>query len=290
MATHPGAGRVCKVGLDELADLIAAGGVVVLTGAGMSTDSGIPDYRGPDGRRRVQPMTITEFRASSANRQRYWARAYVGWDRFRAAAPNDAHCAVARLQRRGMLGTVITQNVDGLHQEAGSADVIELHGTLSQVRCMQCDRLHTRGQVQADLATRNPDYVRLVAQAVAIRPVIQPDGDVALSEDVVRAFHRPHCLVCDSDEMKPDVVFFGDAVPQERVGRCVAAVDSAQALLVLGSSLQVMSGLRFVRQAAALALPIGLVTRGPTRGDHLVGVRVDDGLAVTLNALVNRLG
>lgn len=273
-------------GAAALTDLVAGGGLVILTGAGMSTDSGIPDYRGTDGRRRVQPMTIAEFKATSANRQRYWARAFVAWDRFRAARPNAAHLAVTQLQRRGLARTVITQNVDGLHQEAGSTDVVELHGTLARVRCLRCGRRTTRDAVQAQLASRNPGYVELAALAVAQRPVIQPDGDVALPDDVVTAFHRPRCAACRSDELKPDVVFFGDSVPRPRVQRCVAAVEAARAMLVLGSSLQVMSGLRFVRQARAQGLAVGLITRGPTRGDDLVSARVDGGLAPTLAAVL----
>lgn len=277
-------------GLDHLTDLVAAGGVVALTGAGMSTDSGIPDYRGPDGQRRVQPMTIAEFKASPANRQRYWARAFVGWDRFRAARPNLAHHAVAALQRLGLLGTVITQNVDGLHQEAGAVDVIDLHGTLASIRCLQCGAMSSRASVQAQLAERNPGFVARAAAAVADRPVIQPDGDVALPGNVVRSFDPPRCPACGSDGMKPDVVFFGDSVPRERVDACTSAVAQARSLLVLGSSLQVMSGLRFVRQASALGRPVGLVTRGPTRGDGLVTARVDGGLSPTLTALLDRLG
>lgn len=272
--------------LHALIELIAGGNLVILTGAGMSTDSGIPDYRGPDGQRRVQPMTIAEFRATSRNRQRYWARAFVGWDRFRAARPNPAHLGVTELQRRGLAGTVITQNVDGLHQAAGSTGVVELHGTLAQVRCLRCGRLTSRSAVQAQLASRNPGYVELTADAVAQRRVIQPDGDVALPDDVVTAFHPPHCEACGSDEMKPDVVFFGDCVPRARVQECAAAVEAARALLVLGSSLQVMSGLRFVRQASRQGLPVGLITRGSTRGDDLVSARVDAALAPTLAAVL----
>ena len=277
-------------GLDELTNLVAGGGLVILTGAGMSTDSGIPDYRGPDGQRRAQPMTISQFKATSVNRQRYWARAFVGWDRFRAARPNQAHHAVVELQRRGLAGVVITQNVDGLHHEAGTRDLIELHGTLARVHCLRCGRQVSRAAVQAELALRNPGLAELLATTLAERKVIQPDGDVALPPDVVASFERPRCAECRSDEMKPDVVFFGDSVPRERVQRCAAAVEAARALLVLGSSLQVMSGLRFVRQARALGRPVGLVTRGPTRGDHLVTTPVDAGLAPTLTSLLIRLG
>ncbi len=281
--------RTTPSSLGSLTDLVAAGGVVILSGAGMSTDSGIPDYRGPDGQRRVQPMTIAQFRDSSANRQRYWARAYAGWDRFRAARPNPAHAVVAELQRRGLVGTVITQNVDGLHQEAGSVDVIELHGTLGRVRCLACGRMASREEVQGQLAAGNPEFLALAAEATATRAVIQPDGDVALPPDLVGGFRSPRCPRCDGDVMKPDVVLFGDSVPRDRVDACLAAVDASRALLVLGSSLQVMSGLRFVRRAATCGHPVASITRGPTRGDNLITLRVDTGLAPTLTELVARL-
>jgi NAD-dependent SIR2 family protein deacetylase len=265
-------------------------GTLVLTGAGMSTDSGIPDYRGRDGTRRVMPMQHGEFCASTENRRRYWARSFVGWQRFSRAEPNAGHHAVAALQRRGSLGPVITQNVDGLHQAAGSADVTELHGSLAEVVCLTCGDRSGREDLQARMAQANPGFgARVRGEAPdgsRVSSQIRPDGDVVLPEEAVAGFRLPLCLVCGADTLKPDVVFFGGSVPRERVDACYALTEAAPALLVLGSSLAVMSGLRFVRHAARRGIPVLAVTRGPTRGDEHVGVRVDGPLAPTLAALL----
>ena len=274
-----------------LAALLAAHpGTLVLTGAGMSTDSGIPDYRGPDGTRRVTPMQHGEFVGSSEARQRYWARSFIGWQRFNHAEPNAAHHAVAGLQRRGALGPVITQNVDGLHQAAGSPDVTELHGTLSEVVCLTCDDRCDRDLLQARMAEANPGFEGLAAgeapDGSRVSSQIRPDGDIVLDDELVTGFHLPRCTVCGDDTLKPDVVFFGGSVPRDRVDACYALTDAAPALLVLGSSLAVMSGLRFVRHAAKRGIPVMAVTRGPTRGDDLMTLRVDGSLVPTLGALV----
>lgn len=262
----------------ELAELLSGTGPwLVLTGAGMSTASGIPDYRGPDGLRRVQPMTIQEFRSSSEARQRYWARSYVGWQRFDAAGPNAAHEAVTALQRRQVLGSVITQNVDGLHQRAGTRRVIELHGSLAGVICEHCGEETARRALDDRMREANPDFE-------VTSDEIRPDGDVSLLAVDVARFVPPRCLVCDSDQLRPQVVFFGDAVAREVVAECFALVASAPGLLVLGSSLQVMSGLRFVRRAAASGLPVVLVTRGRTRADELVTHRFEGALEQILPA------
>lgn len=267
-------------------------GTLVLTGAGMSTDSGIPDYRGADGTRRVMPMQHAEFCASTENRRRYWARSFVGWERFSRAAPNAGHHAVADLQRAGVLGPVITQNVDGLHQAAGSSEVTELHGTLAEVVCLTCGDRVDREDLQVRMAEANPGFVGRVRgeapDGSRVSSQIRPDGDVVLPDAAVDAFRLPLCLVCGADTLKPDVVFFGGSVPCERVDACYALTDDAPALLVLGSSLAVMSGLRFVRHAARRGIPVMAVTRGPTRGDELIGVRVDAALAPTLEALRDR--
>ena len=265
-------------------------GTLVLTGAGISTDSGIPDYRGPDGTRRVTPMQHGEFVATSEARQRYWARSFLGWQRFSHAEPNSAHHAVADLQRRGALGPVITQNVDGLHQAAGSRDVTELHGSLAEVVCLGCGDRCDRDLLQARMAEANPGF-DLVAVGEAsdgsrVSSQIRPDGDVVLADALVTGFHLPRCTVCGGDALKPDVVFFGGSVPRERVDACYALTDAAPALLVLGSSLAVMSGLRFVRHAAKRGIPVMAVTRGPTRGDDLMTLRVDASLAPTLGAVL----
>ena len=268
-----------------LLTLVSAGEVVILTGAGMSTASGIPDYRGPDGQRRVQPMQHGEFVSSAAGRQRYWARAYVGWERFSAARPNAAHRAVAQLQSLGLVRGIITQNVDGLHQEAGATDVLELHGNLARVTCLDCGEPTDREQVHAWLDAANPGF----RQRAGADGEVQPDGDVVLPEALVATFRPPRCLVCGGDRLKPDVVFFGGSVPKPLVEQAFELVDGARSLLVLGSSLRVMSGYRFVRRADRLGIPVAVVTRGETRGDGEAGLRLDSLLSDVLPALARDL-
>lgn len=269
-------------GLADIADLLATRNWLVLTGAGMSTASGIPDYRDPDGTRRIRPMRIDEFRTSTEARRRYWARSYVGWQNLRQALPNPAHTAVTGLQRLGIAGAVITQNVDGLHQAAGSEQVTELHGSLSRVVCETCGDLTSRSELDARMAAANPAFVGLGTR-------IRPDGDAVLPEAAVDAFRAPLCRRCSADRLRPDVVFFGDTVPRARVAHCFDLVERAEGLLVLGSSLQVMSGLRFVRRAAKRQLPIVVLTRGRTRADDLATRRADVALEQALPALVARL-
>lgn len=267
-----------------LIELVAGGAVTVLSGAGLSTESGIPDYRGPDGRRRVTPMTIAEYKASAANRRRYWARSFVGWPRFAAASPNDGHRAVTALQRAGLLAGIVTQNVDGLHQRAGSVGVVDLHGRLDRVVCLRCGDRSDREVLQHRMAAANP-------WATALDPgaPMRPDGDVDLTDEQVGAFVTPDCPRCDSDLLKPEVVFFGESVDRATVARCAGLVASSRALLVLGSSLAVMSGLRFVRQAAAAGQPVGIVTLLPTRGDALATVRWPVPLGQGLTRLVHEI-
>lgn len=275
--------------LDAIAGLLTDGPACVLTGAGMSTESGIPDYRGPDGQRRVKPMEYGEFVAGPQARQRYWARAFAGWDRFESSRPNAGHRVVAALQAQGYLGPIITQNVDGLHQEAGAHDVLELHGTLSVVRCLTCEDRTSRESVQTMLAQLNPGFAdRLRAHGGAGR--VNPDGDVALDDDLVATFRLARCRRCGADTLKPDVVYFGESVPKGRAERAYAAVDAAPSLLVLGSSLQVMSGYRFVRHAHKHGTPVAIITRGRTRGDAEATYQVDAGLGESLVALAERLG
>lgn len=268
VATLPPRTPVDDQGYAGVLGLLRAGGVAVLSGAGMSTASGIPDYRGPDGRRRVRPMQYGEFLADAQGRRRYWSRAYAGWERFAAAAPNSAHRAVASLQHAGVLQGLVTQNVDGLHQAAGAREVIELHGNLARVVCLDCRRLYSREQVHAWLQVANPGFVADTGE-------VRPDGDVALSDAQVAGFVLVGCPHCGGDRLKPDVVFFGGAVEGDLVAAAYRVVESARALLVLGSSLQVMSGYRFVRRAAALGTPVAVITRGPTRGDEQTDIRVD---------------
>jgi NAD-dependent SIR2 family protein deacetylase len=267
-----------EVGLQRLAELVRGANVAVLTGAGISTESGIPDYRGPEGKQRVTPMMYQEFVGAAANRQRYWARSFVGWRRFAAAAPNAGHYAVAKLQQAGLLNAVITQNVDGLHQRAGAHDVLELHGSLARVVCLNCGSHSSRAELEERLRVANPDFV-------ATPHEIRPDGDVVLAEEEVRRFQLVRCLVCGSDLLKPDVIFFGESVPKALVTRCFTEVERSDALLVLGSSLQVMSGYRFVLRAAELGIPVAIVTRGITRGDEQATIRIDAPLGDTLRRL-----
>ena len=267
---------------ERLVELLRGGNVTVLTGAGLSTESGIPDYRGPDGKRRVVPMTYGEFVASAANRQRYWARSFVGWRRFAGAGPNDGHRAVADLQRLGLVRAIITQNVDGLHQMAGAQDVLELHGNLARARCLDCGETTRRADVAGRLMEANPSFEAIAGE-------VRPDGDAALSDEAVAGFHPPRCLVCHSDLVKPDVVFFGESVPKALVEQCFSCVDASRGLVVLGSSLQVMSGYRFVRRASASGIPVAIVTRGVSRGDEQATIRLDVALGVTLRRIVQDL-
>lgn len=280
--TMPPRAAVDDEGYAALRDLVRRGGVVALTGAGMSTASGIPDYRGPDGQRRVTPMQHGEFVGSSEARQRYWARAFAGWERFAAARPNLAHRCVAELEHGGLVEHVITQNVDGLHQEAGSRQVLELHGSLARVECLDCGERTTREQVHAWLTEANPGFLRRASDPGQVRP----DGDVALPEDLVRSFRAPRCLVCGGDALKPDVVFFGGSVDKQVVARAFDLLGQARLLLVLGSSLRVMSGYRFVRRAAREGIPVAVVTRGDTRGEGEPTVQLDALLGDVLPRLV----
>ncbi|MEV1159346.1 NAD-dependent protein deacetylase [Micromonospora chokoriensis] len=269
--------------LDALTSLVAGGGVVVLSGAGLSTESGIPDYRGPSGvARRHTPMTYQAFTRDPVARRRYWARSHLGWRLIAGAAPNVGHRAVAGLQRAGLVDAVITQNVDGLHGAAGSTSVIELHGRLDEVTCLDCGNLTSREELDRRLREANPDFVARVA-------AVNPDGDVDLPDEQVEAFRTVDCGICGTGMLKPDVVFFGETVPAQRVARCFEAVERARSLLVLGSSLTVMSGRRFVIRAAKQGIPVGIVNQGPTRGDGHASVCVDAPLGAVLPELAARV-
>ncbi|MFD2765173.1 NAD-dependent protein deacetylase [Micromonospora eburnea] len=268
---------------DALTRLVAAGDVVVLSGAGLSTESGIPDYRGPSGAaRRHTPMTFQAFTGDPDARRRYWARSHLGWRLIARAAPNAGHRAVAWLQHAGLVGGVITQNVDGLHTAAGSTGVIELHGRLDEVVCLDCGNLTSREELDRRLREANPGFVAQVAR-------VNPDGDVDLPDEVVAGFRTVDCGICGTGMLKPDVVFFGETVPAPRVADCFALVERARAVLVLGSSLAVMSGRRFVIRAAKLGIPVAIVNQGPTRGDGHATVTVDGPLGEVLPALVDRV-
>jgi NAD-dependent SIR2 family protein deacetylase len=269
--------------LAALQSLLAAGGVVVLSGAGLSTESGIPDYRGPTGAlRRALPMSYQAFLEAPAARRRYWARSYLGWRQLSTATPNAGHSAVADWQQAGKLCGIITQNVDGLHQAAGASGVVELHGNLATAVCLRCGERESRQALDQRLAAANPDFAPRAAG-------LNPDGDATLVDSELATFRMVCCGECGSDLLKPDVVFFGESVPRERVERCYAMLASARALLVLGSSLTVMSGFRFVRRAASLGMPIGIVNQGATRGDALATVRIDAPLGEVLPTFLPRI-
>ncbi|MBU6531469.1 NAD-dependent protein deacetylase [Streptomyces mayonensis] len=269
--------------LAPVADALRAGRVLVLSGAGISTESGIPDYRGEGGSlSRHTPMTYQDFTGSPRARRRYWARSHLGWRTFGGARPNAGHRSVAAFGRRGLLTGVITQNVDGLHQAAGSEDAVELHGSLSRVVCLSCGAFSPRRELALRLEEANAGFSPVAAG-------INPDGDADLSDEQVGDFRVVPCAVCGG-VLKPDVVFFGEAVPPPRVEHCRALVREAASVLVLGSSLTVMSGLRFVRQAAREGKPVLIVNRDPTRGDREALVRVALPLGAALTTLAGRLG
>ena len=268
---------------EPVADALSTGGVVVLSGAGISTESGIPDYRGEGGSlSRHTPMTYQDFTGSDRARRRYWARSHLGWRTFRRAVPNTGHRAVAAFGRHGLLSGVITQNVDGLHQAAGSEGVVELHGGLDRVVCLSCGALSPRRELARRLEEANAGFAPVAAG-------INPDGDADLTDEQVGDFHVGPCAICGG-VLKPDVVFFGENVPPQRVEHCRTLVREAASLLVLGSSLTVMSGLRFVRQAAQAGTPVLIVNRDPTRGDRHAVTRVALPLGTALTTVADRLG
>lgn len=269
--------------LEPLAGVLSAGGVLVLSGAGMSTESGIPDYRGEGGSlSRHTPMTYQDFTADAGARRRYWARSHLGWRTFGRARPNAGHRAVTSFGRQGLLTGVITQNVDGLHQAAGSEGVVELHGSLDRVVCLSCGTFSPRRELARRLEEANVGFAPVAAS-------INPDGDADLTDEQVGDFRVVPCTVCGGI-LKPDVVFFGEAVPPPRVAHCRALVREATSLLVLGSSLTVMSGLRFVRQADEAGTPVLIVNRDPTRGDRHALTRIELPLGASLTAVAGRLG
>ncbi|MFJ7587633.1 NAD-dependent protein deacetylase [Streptomyces sp. NPDC097617] len=268
---------------EPVADALRGGGVLVLSGAGMSTESGIPDYRGKGGSlSRHTPMTYQEFTADDRARRRYWARSHLGWRTFGRARPNAGHRAVAAFGRHGLLSGVITQNVDGLHQAAGSESVVELHGSLERVVCLSCGAFGSRRDLARRLEKVNAGFEPVAAG-------LNPDGDADLTDGQVGDFRVVPCAQCGG-VLKPDVVFFGESVPPRRVEHCRELVDGAVSLLVLGSSLTVMSGLRFVRQAARAGKPVLIVNNDPTRGDEHALTRIALPLGPTLTDVADRLG
>jgi len=272
---------VTREPFDVLTGLLRAGGAAVLSGAGLSTESGIPDYRGPSGqRRRGQPMTYQTFTGGAPARQRYWARSHLGWRHVTGAAPNAGHQAVAALEKQGLLSAVITQNVDGLHQAAGAENVTELHGSLHRVTCLSCWERTPRERLHERLAAANPGWDDALSVAV------NPDGDSDLEETA--GFTVVDCESCGGT-LKPDVVFFGENVPRPRSEHCFGLVSEARSLIVLGSSLAVMSGLRYVRHAAKRGIPVVIVNQGDTRGDDLAAAKLEAPLGSTLTGAVNAI-
>jgi NAD-dependent SIR2 family protein deacetylase len=247
----------------------------VLTGAGCSTDSGIPDYRDANGEwKRAPPVTYQAFLGTQAIRQRYWARNLVGWRRFGTALPNATHRALAKLEQQDKVAMLLTQNVDRLHQAAGHQNVIDLHGRMDIIRCLACERRVPRGDFQEDLLGLNPSWANIDA-------LDAPDGDADLQEQDFSSFVVPACTACGG-MLKPDVVFFGENVPRERVDAAMQAMRQADAVLVVGSSLMVYSGYRFVHAAVAASKPVAAVTLGRTRADALLTLKVDESCAQAL--------
>ncbi|CAN5495542.1 hypothetical protein BH11ACT7_BH11ACT7_27490 [soil metagenome] len=255
----------------------------MLTGAGMSTDSGIPDYRGPDSPP-SNPMTIRQFTSDPVFRQRYWARNHVGWRHMDATLPNAGHRTLAMLEHAGVVTGLITQNVDLLHTKAGSRNVVDLHGTYAQVACLSCRFTMTRTELAEELEALNPGFLERAEELGGI--AVAPDADATVTDTA--SFRYLDCPRC-AGMLKPDIVYFGENVPKERVAQAYSLVDSADALLVAGSSLTVFSGYRFVRHAAAAGMPIAIINRGPTRGDDLATVKLDNGCSEMLALLVDEL-
>ncbi len=270
--------------LDTLLQAMADDKFLILTGAGISTPSGIPDYRDSDGvRRGRQPMMYQEFLAAPESRRRYWARAMLGWPRVRQARPNAAHEALATLQQRGRISALITQNVDTLHDQAGSHDVIELHGSLHRVLCLDCGQRSERDAIQQQMETHNP-YLS------GVDAVQAPDGDTLLDPAFEARFQVPQCPHCAGERMKPDVVFFGENVAQPTAARALAAAENAAGLLVVGSSLMAYSAFRLCRVIAEHGKPLMAINLGKTRADDLLDLKIEGSCEELLPWLVEELG
>ncbi|WP_394826649.1 NAD-dependent protein deacetylase [Pendulispora albinea] len=268
--------------LETMAAQLRGRRVVALTGAGISTESGIPDYRSPESLARPRrPLHGPEFIRSAALRRRYWARSMVGWERFRLARPGLSHAALAQLEARGVVTGVITQNVDRLHAAAGSRRVTELHGALAEVVCLECHAIEDRDALQARMRDLNPDWLD--------GPIpMAPDGDADLPEDMVASFRVPTCVQCEG-VLKPRVVFFGHNVARPVVDEAYAKVDDADVLLVAGTSLAVFSGYRFLLRAVDRKIPIAIVNRGPVRGEERATLKIEASTGETLAALARAL-
>jgi NAD-dependent SIR2 family protein deacetylase len=262
---------------------LAPGDTVVLTGAGVSTDSGIPDYRDANGEwKRKRPVEFRDFVNSERTRRRYWARSLIGWPLLERAQPNRAHRGLYELEARGLISLLITQNVDGLHQRAGSRNVLDLHGRIDGVVCLACKRESSRAALQSELALRNPEFA-------ARRATVAPDGDADLEDRDVDDFRLVDCGACGGI-LKPDVVFFGESVPKARVERAYDAVAKARLFLVIGSSLMVFSGYRFARAAVRSAVPVAIVNQGKTRADAEARLKIEGNAGDVVKGLLDALG
>lgn len=288
MAPAPAA-QLSPKELEELRaalDLLGGKRLAVLTGAGLSTDSGIPDYRGPGSAPR-NPMTYQEFIGSEPNRRRYWARNHLGWFHLRHADPNAGHVAVALLERRGLLTGLITQNVDRLHEDAGSLNVVDLHGRFDQVICLDNGHTFSRRLIAAILEEINPGFLEAALESGVVE--MAPDADATVEDsELITSFVMAVCPICGGT-LKPDFVYFGENVPKDRVARAYGMVDDAEALLVAGSSLTVQSGLRFVRHAAKAEKPVVIINRGTTRGDDFAQLKLELGVSGALDYLARTL-
>lgn len=266
--------------IDRAADILRAGTFTVLTGAGVSTDSGIPDYRG-EGAPKNHPMSFREFVSSPERRKRYWYGSHLGWVTFARALPNPGHFALADAERRGFARGVITQNVDGLHHDAGSLRVVDLHGRLDRVVCLRCGQSFSRESIAQQIRARNPALEREIPSGVS-----RPDGDVESAVPV--DFVIPECELCGG-MVKPDVVFFGEFVRPQVFSRAEAMVAQADALVIVGSSLVVNTGMRLVERARRQSKPVIIINRGPTKADSVATVRIEAGTSEALTLLVDRL-
>jgi NAD-dependent SIR2 family protein deacetylase len=280
--SHP-EGNIPDELLEKMADSMRRGGTAALTGAGISTESGIPDYRGPESSKRKRtPVLYGEFVSDPLARKRYWVRSAVGWPRMRGSRPNPAHLALARMERAGHVSSVVTQNVDRLHQAAGSRKVLELHGALAEVSCLSCGSMEPRDSVQQRILELNPWFEERSAE-------IAPDGDAEIDSTRLPGFEVAACLSCGGI-LKPNVVFFGERVPPARVEAAYDLIDRADTLLVLGSSLAVFSGYRFVKRAAAGGKPVFIVNMGPTRAAAETSLHINGPLGEVLPRLADLLG
>ncbi len=277
--TAPAVPASAEAGLDTAIELLSGHTIAVLTGAGVSTDSGIPDYRGEDAPVRT-PMTFGQFLSDPEFRKRYWAGSHLGWRRFDGAEPNAGHLSLASMEKDGISNGVITQNVDGLHLRAGSEHVVDLHGTMDRVRCLTCGQSFARTDIAERIAAENP----WLDEPSSVE--LGPDGDVAFTQ--IDDFVTPVCTVCGGI-LKPDIVFFGEFIPTEKFHEARSLVHAADALLIAGSSLVVNSGIRLLDQAAKKRMPIVIVNRGVTKGDSRANVKLDAGTSEVLTAMAERL-